>query len=144
MAQSEAGRNHSLTIKRPVQVTVIVTEEFKQELAEELQEAADNTQRRIEQMEFQGRRALADVQRTDLNQAMALRQQLEAEKKKYEALKKEMLDRLEEVKGLQLDSEYPRGTLEGVVEVKAGDNLFDKLSKAQVVIKDGVVQEIRE
>ena len=133
----------SLTVKRPVQVLAIVTEEFKQELVQELQENVDATQRRLEQMEFQGRRLLADVQRTNLNQAMALRQQLEAEKRKYEDAKKEVMDRLEEVTGLEIGSEFPRGLLESTVEVAEGDNLFEKLGNAQVIIKDGIIQEIR-
>jgi hypothetical protein len=134
----------SLVIKRPVQVTVITTENFKQDLLKELQESGDAVQRHIEQMEFQGRRALADLQRTNLNQAMALRQQLEAEKRKYEDMKKELEQRREEVEKLELGEEYPRGTLESEVTINPGDNLFEKLSQAQVIIKDGIVQEIRE
>ncbi|NIM07360.1 MAG: hypothetical protein GTN69_09770 [Armatimonadetes bacterium] len=144
MARDEQAAKISLTIKRPVQVMVIVTEEFKKELSQELQEAADNTQRRIEQMEFQGRRYLADVQRADLNQAMAVRQQLEGEKRKLEQVKKEVQERLEEVSGLEPGSEYPRGALESIVEIKPGDNLLEKLNNAQVIIKDGIVQEIRD
>jgi len=144
MAGPEQGAKTGLMIKRPVQVMVVVTEEFKKELVQELNEAAEAAQRRIEQMEFQGRRYLADVQRTNLTQAMALRQQLEAEKKKYEDAKKELLQRIEEIEGLELGSEYPRGTLESEVRIEAGDNLFEKLSSAQVVIKDGVIQEIRD
>ena len=134
----------SLTVKRPVQVIAIVTEQFKKELTEELQTAADDTQRRIEQLEFQSRRYVSDLQRSDLTQAMALRQRLEGEKQKHETLRKELLDRLGEVQGLAMDSEFPRGTIEGTVEVQPGDNLFDKVGKAEIVVKDGVIVEIRE
>ena len=134
----------SITVKRPIQVIAIVTEDLKKELMQELQEAADGTQQRIEQMEFQGRRYLADVQRTNLTQAMAVRQQLEKEKSKYEDVKKELQQRMQEVTALELDAEYPRGTLEGDVQLTVGDNLFEKLGRAQIVIKDGVIQEIRD
>jgi len=134
----------SLTVKRQVAVIAIVTEQFKQELTAELQEAADDTQRRIEHFEFQSRKYVSDLQRTDLTRAMALRQQLEAEKQKHETLHKELLDRLTEVKGLEMGSEFPRGTIEGTVEVAEGDNLFDKVGNAQIVVKDGVIIEIRE
>jgi hypothetical protein len=134
----------SIAVKRPIQVIAIVTEDLKQELMQELQEAADGTQQRIEQMEFQGRRYLADVQRTNLTQAMAVRQQLEKEKTKYEDIKKELQQRMQEVTALEIGSEYARGTLESEVEIAVGDNLFEKLGRAQVVIKDGVIQEIRE
>ena len=134
----------SIEVKRPIQVIAIVTEDLKKELMQELQEAADGTQQRIEQMEFQGRRYLADVQRTNLTQAMAVRQQLEKEKIKYEDIKKELQQRMQEVTSLELGSEYARGTLESDVEIDIGDNLFEKLGRAQVVTKDGVIQEIRE
>ena len=134
----------SITVKRPIQVIAIVTEDLKQELMQELQEAADGTQQRIEQMEFQGRRYLADVQRNNLTQAMAVRQQLEKEKTKYEDIKKELQQRMQEVTALEIGSEYARGTLESEVQIAVGDNLFEKLGRAQVVIKDGVIQEIRE
>ena len=134
----------SLTITRPITLRVIVTEEFKQEMEAELQEAADTTQRRIDQIDFQARRVLADLQRTDLNQAMQVRQQIEAEKDRHESAKKELLERAKQVRELELGSEFPRGTLEGTVEIKEGDNLYDKLAKTEIVIKDGIVVEIRE
>ena len=134
----------SLTITRPITLRVIVTEEFKQEMEAELQEAADTTQRRIDQIDFQARRILADLQRTDLNQAMQVRQQIEAEKDRHESAKKELLERAKQVRELELGSEFPRGTLEGTVEIKEGENLYDKLAKTEIVITDGIVVEIRE
>lgn len=134
----------SMTITRPIALRVIVTEQFKEEMAKELQEAADTTQRRIDQIDFQARRVLADLQRTDLTQAMQVRQQIEAEKGRQESVKKELLDRAKEVQELAMGTEFPRGTLEGVVDISEGDNLYQKLTGAEVVIKDGVVIEIRE
>lgn len=133
----------SLTVKRSVAVIAIVTEKFKEEVVAELREAVDATQQKIDRMEFQARRYLADVQKTDLNQAMAVRQQIEAEKQKHEALKKEFLDKITEIDGLEIGSEYPRGTMEGLGEIQEGDNLAEKLGKAEVVIKDGVITEVR-
>ena len=134
----------SLTVKRSISVQVIVTEEFKSELKEELQQADDATQRRIDQMEFQSRRFLADLQRSDLTQAMNARRQIEAERRRHEALKQDIQRQLEEAENLALGSEYPRGTLEGVVEVRAGDDLFKKITGSEIVVKDGVIVEVRE
>jgi hypothetical protein len=133
-----------LSIRRSIEVVVIVTDQFKQELKAELQLAAEEAQRRIEQMEVQSRRLLADLQRTDITQAMNARRQVEAERRRGDALKQDIQRQIEETDKLEIGSEYPRGTLEGVVEVNAGDNLIGKLTGAQVVVKDGVVIEIRE
>ena len=51
---------------------------------------------------------------------------------------------LDEADKLEIGSEYPRGTLEGLVEIKEGDSLFEKLGSSEIVIKDGVVVEVRE
>ena len=134
----------SLTVNRSIAVQVIVTEKFKEELKTELQAAADASQQRIDQMEFQSRRYLADLQRTDLSQAMNARRQIEAERNRQDALRQDIVRQLEEADKLELDSEYPRGTLQGVVELNEGDDLVQKLSAAQIVIKDGLIVEVRE
>jgi len=133
-----------ITVKRSIGVRVIVSEEFKAELNSELQEAATETQRRIEQMEMHSRRLLAELQRSDLSQAMQARKQIEAERQRHEALKQDIQRQLQEVDKLEIGSEYPRGTVEGVVELNQGDDLVQKLSGSQIVIKDGVIVELRE
>jgi hypothetical protein len=135
---------NSISVKRSIGVQVIVTEEFKQELKQELQEAAEETQRRIDRMEFHSRRVLADLQAADLTQAMTARRQIETEKRRHESLKQDLTRQIEEVEKLDLGSEYPRGTIEGVVELSEGDNLFEKLTGSQIVVKDGLVVEVRE
>ena len=134
----------SVTIKRSIGVQVIVTDTFKAELKAELQEAAEAAQRRIDQMDLQSRRFLADLQRTDITQAMSARRQIEAEKRRHEALKQDIQHQIEEAEKLEIGSEYPRGTLEGVVELRAGDDLIRKLTGSEIVIKDGVIVEVRE
>jgi hypothetical protein len=133
----------SVTVKRAISVVAIVTEKFKEEAQAELREGAEATQQRIDQMEFRSRRVLADLQRSDLTQAMAARRQFEAEKHRQEAIKQELLREADEVAKLELGTEYPRGTVEGVVEIKEGDDFTEKLAGCQIVIKDGAVVEIR-
>lgn len=134
----------ALTVRRSVAVQAIVTERLKEELKAELEEAIETTQHRIDQMEFQGRRFLADLQRTDLTQAMGARRQIEAERRRQEAIIEDLKKQIEEAEKLELGSESPRGTLEGTVDISQGDDLFKKLSASQIVIKDGIVVEVRE
>ncbi len=134
----------AITVRRSIGLRVMVTEEFKEELRNELQQAADETQRRIDQMEVQSRRFLSDLQRTDLTQAMQVRRQIEAERQRHTALKEEIQRQIEESAKLELGSEYPRGTIEGVVDLNVGDDLFKKLNGTEIVVKDGVIVEIRE
>ena len=52
-------------------------------------------------------------------------------------------DRIDEAKKLVLNTEFIQGPLEGPVTVKSGDNLYKKIGAAEILVKDGVVQEIR-
>ena len=134
----------SITVRRSIGVRVIVTDEFKKELEQELQQAASEAQRRIEQMDVQSRNVLAGFQRMDINQAMQARRQIEAERRRYDTLKQDVQRQIEEVGKLEIGSEYPRGTIEGEVEINEGDDLIKKLSGSEIVIKDNVVVEVRE
>ena len=133
-----------ITIRRSIEVVAIVTEQFKQELKEELQSAAEEAQRHTDQMELQGRRLLADLQRIDLTQAMNARRQFEVERRRADAVKQEIQRQLEDAEKLELGSEYPRGTIEGVTEINEGDDFVKKMTGSQIVVKDGVIVGIRE
>jgi hypothetical protein len=133
-----------VTVRRSIEVIAIVTEQFKQDLKAELQLASEEAQRRTDQMELQGRRLLADLQRTDLTQAMSARRQIETERRRADAVKQDIQRQLEEADKLEIGSEYPRGTLEGVTELNEGDDLVKRLTGTQILVKDGVVVGIRE
>ena len=133
-----------ICIRRPVAYVVLVTEKFRQEMEQELTAAAEQIQSQLEQIEFQARRYLADLQRTNLSQAMAVRDQIDAEKKKQEKVREEILARLEEIKKLTDGAEFVRGTFEGLAQVAVGDDLSQVLGGAAIVVRDNVVVEIRE
>lgn len=133
----------TLRLRQDVGLIFIVTEELKTHLLAEFQAAADDVQQQIDQFDFRARHALAELQRADLNRAMQARQQIDAEKRRLEAIKLEVQDRKKEIDGLKIGDEYPRGNIEGVVDVKLGDNLFEKLAGVQVIVKDGAVVDIR-
>ena len=134
----------SLRVRQDVGLIFIVTESLKRHLLEELQTAEQDVQQQIDQFDFRARHALAELQRADLNRAMAARQQIEVEKRRLDAVKAEVLEHKTEVENLPLNSEYPRGSIEGVVDVKVGDNLFEKLAGAQLIVRDGKIIEIRK
>ncbi|MBM3499003.1 MAG: hypothetical protein FJX74_10070 [Armatimonadetes bacterium] len=134
----------SVTVKRSVLLKAVVTEKLKQEVAEELQEAADEVARRIEELDTAGRRYISDLQRTDLQRAMALRGQVEGEKRRQQEVRDQLLQRREAVGQWELGSEVVRGTIEGVVEVNEGDNLAVLLGGAEIVVEDDLVKAIRQ
>lgn len=134
----------TLKLRQDVGLIFIVTEDLKARLKDEFKAAREDVQRQIDQFDFRARHALAELQRADLNRAMAARQQIDAEKRRLEAIKHELAEREGEIDKLEIGSEYPRGVIEGLVEISVGDNLFEKLAGYQLLVKDGVVTEIRK
>ena len=135
--------DNTLRLRQDVGLIFIVTADLKDRLLEEITAAQEEVGRQIDQFDFRARHALAELQRADLNRAMAARQQIDAEKRRLEAIKHELTDRAGEVEKLSIGGEYPRGTIEGLVDIAVGDNLFEKLAGVQLIVKDGVVIDIR-
>ena len=131
-------------VKRTVILRAIVTDELKQQVSEELQSAADEIEQRVAQLDFSTKAYITDLQRADLQRAMAVRKQIEAEKQKQNELRDAMLERKAQVAELENDQEVIRGTLESYVEINEGDDLAVLLGGTEIVTKDGLVTEIRQ
>ncbi len=134
----------SVTIRRNVLLRSIVTDKLRKELSEELQNAADEVDQRVQQLDFQTRAYITDLQRTNLQQAMAVRKQIEAEKHRQQELRDALLERKAQVEELEDGAEVVRGTLESYVELSVGDNIAEVLGGIEIVTKDDVVVEIRQ
>jgi hypothetical protein len=132
-----------MILKRQVVLKAIVTDKLKQSLISEVREAMGEVDEAQSELDRQSRRVMLELQRTDLNRAMAFRQQLDLEKKKQEDVKKDLQDRLAEYEALEMNTEFVRGLLEGTVEINQGDNLIEKMGQAEIIVKDDIVQEIR-
>jgi hypothetical protein len=70
-------------------------------------------------------------------------QQLEADQERLKAMKAELTWKVRELESTENGGEYPLQMLEGAVHVKIGDNLLERLSKCELLIKDWKVLEIR-
>jgi YlqD protein len=132
----------SITVQRPVVIKTIVTDSFKRLYIADLEDAIKRVEAIVQQIDVQSRRF--DLERQVTPQTRALRQQLELERARQEATSAELTARLREAQQLALNEEFTQGTLEGTVEVSVGDNLFDRISRTEVIVKDGIIMEIRE
>lgn len=134
----------SVTIKRDVILRAIVTEALKQQLDDEFTEAIEQVDLRITQLDIGARQYVTELQRTDIQQAMAVRQQIEAEKRRYRQAKDELIQRQRQVQQLEEGTEIIRGTVESEAEVSVGDNIQTALRGVEIVVRDDEVVEIRE
>lgn len=131
-----------LTVTRPVLIKAVVTEGFKRLYVQDLEDAIKRAEVILEQITTQIRRS--ELERQVSPQSRAIRQQLEVEHARQEAAKAELQMRLREAEALELNTEFTQGTVESLVEVSIGDNLFNKLGRAEILVKDGIILEIRE
>lgn len=132
-----------MLIQRKVYVKAIVTEQFKQDLLARLREAQLQVELSQQQLEYRGRKYLGDLEGKDPAQAEAFRRKLERQKQKREELKAKLAAELVAAESLDLGTEYQQATLDGLAEIGVGDDLTDKLRAAELVVKDGIVVEIR-
>ena len=133
-----------VTVKRNVILRAIVTDQLKQQVTRELQEAAEEVEQRVQQLDFSTKAYITDLQRADLQRAMAVRKQVEAEKQKQTELRDALLERKAQVIELENGTEVVRGALESYVEVNEGDDLALLLGGIEIVTKDDIVVEIRQ
>ncbi len=131
-----------ITVVRPVVVKAIVTDVFKRQYLSELEDTVKRLDAVIAQIDTQIRRT--ELERQITPQARAIRQQLEVERSRQEAARMELATRMKEAEALELQSEFSQGTVESTVDLNVGDNFFTRLARAEIVIKDGIVIEIRE
>jgi len=133
-----------LQIKQNIVVKVIVTEQFKKEYKAELERQLSSVE--IKAKEFKSSLARVVIENAGVGNSSyieSLKVRIEEERMLQEAIASELRGRIKEVGSLAIDSVYPYTMLEGLVEVKEGDNLMRKASAAEVVLKDGIVVSIK-
>lgn len=134
----------TVTLKRTVTIKAIVTEDFKNYLTYELETAIKDLQQKIQGMEQQGKALIDSLQSEgSSDQIKSIEQQLKLEKQQQQNVINDLTRRIEEAKGLQLDTEFVQGTIDGFVGVKVGDNLYQKLGALEIIVKDGIIQDLK-
>ena len=142
--------NTSLLLKRPVNVKVIVTTPWKEEMQQQLQAQISQIDNQTQQLDMQGQRAIAEIQKQSISPpGPEVTQQidniqLQVNQKKSELLerKNQFLQQMQQVQLLELDQEVVQAQMESFFRIEKGDNLVKKLN-VEIVIRDGIVEEIR-
>ncbi len=139
-----------LLLKRVVNVKVIVTPLWKEEIQQQLQAQINQTDQQLQQLDIEGQRAISAIQKQSLQPPgpQTIQQidniQLQVNEKKSELLeqKNQFLQNLQQVQFLELDQEVNQFQMEGFFRIETGDNLISK-TQVEIVLRDGIVEEIR-
>lgn len=140
----------NLLLKRPVNIKAIVTPRWKEEVQQQLQSQINLLDSQLQQLDMQGQRAIAEIQKQSLQPpgpqtAQQIENiQMQVNQKKSELLeqKNQQLQQLQQVQMLELDQEVNQGQMESYFRVELGDNLIRKMN-VEILLRDGVVEEIR-
>lgn len=138
-----------LLLKRAINIKVIVTPRWKEEVQAQLQSQINRLDGQLQQLETQGQRAIAEVQKQGAAEDPVVAQQISnidnqvnQNKSKILEKKNQALQQLQQVQMLEMDQEVGQGQLESFFTVKKGDNLVKKM-QVEILIKDGVIEDIR-
>lgn len=133
-----------LKINVPVQIKLILTEQTKQRITSEINGAIQQLQNELEQIEFQGKRALEDAEKQGGPQAVAaITGRINQERGMRLERREQAMQQLVQIQQTELGAEIPGGEMTTTVDVRVGD-IFDELVHAhEIILKDGVVAQIR-
>ncbi len=132
-----------ITVNLPVAWKAIVTEKLKEELVEEVMRSIGQLDIELQQLEFQAKRLLPEMEKQNLKRAMEVRRQFDEEKDKRRQAKERLQTQVREIQSLALGEEITRGTLERTVCLEVGMSL-EQMLKQEIVCKDGVIVELRQ
>lgn len=132
-----------MTLRVPVTVKAKVTEDLKTKIVDDLERQLEMVEKDLENLEFQGQRALAEQVKRDPHGLEPLRQQIEADKQNRMAFKMDVTAKLKRAKELTVGTEIPNGTLEQTVTVKVGDDL-EAIMGSEILLEDGKIVAFRQ
>jgi hypothetical protein len=133
-----------MKIIRPVQVKVILTEASKIELEKEYQDRLDQTKIELEQLRFQGKKVLHDAGKKGSDQIRVLQEKLRSEEKKKNEQIEHTQFQIEQLQLLPIGTEILHSTIDSEVQINVGDVWEDLMKNDEIIIKDGIIHEIRE
>lgn len=140
----------NFTLKRPVTIKAVVTPRWKEEAQQQLQAQINELDGQLQQLETQGQRAIAEIQKQSIQppgpqvaqQIENIQMQVNQRKSELLDQKNQILQQLQQVQFLEMNQEVNQGQIDGLFTLKKGDNLINKL-QVEILLRDGIVEEIR-
>jgi hypothetical protein len=133
------GGVHFMQLIRTVVVKQILTEQSKQKLLEKYFAGKLQMQKEYEQLQFE----LKKLEKAKKYQASALKTHFEKELKKRHDKEKLYEFQIEQLHMLPIGSELKEKEVQALVEVNVGDNWDEVTGQRTIIIKNGMIEEIR-
>lgn len=142
--------NSKLLLKRNTIIKAIVTPRWKEEVQQQLQGQINQLDTQLQQLEMQAQQMISELQKQSIQPpGPQIQQQIESVKMQANQRQREMLDQknqilqnLQQVQTLEMGQEVASGQMDSFFYLERGDDLIKKM-QVEVVLRDGVVEEIR-
>ncbi|WP_335960872.1 YlqD family protein [Halalkalibacter kiskunsagensis] len=125
-----------------VVIKQVLTKAKKASIIQQYEEGLIQYKREIDQLNFQLHRATKD--RVTKHEQQQLRARYNKDIKKREDSIQALSFKIQQINQLQIGTEIREGTAESIIEINEGDMWTGLGSMPEIIIKDGIVQEIRE
>ena len=133
-----------ITIRQPVTIKVVLTEDTKQAWLAELRRLVNSTIAELEELEFRSKQWLRDAEKQGEGAIQAAEVKIEQEKAQRIEQREQLIQQLTQIQQMDVGSEVANGTVETTVDVRVGDSWDAIVQGSEIVIKDGAVVEIRQ
>lgn len=121
-----------VSLKRNVILNVEITESFKNNLIKELDDNSALAKSKLKELDQQ-------LKLVNLNDQSGIKTELD----KLAQLLNQVPQQKESIQKMAVGAVFQQGVIEGTVTVKIGDNLYEKLNNLEILIKDGVIIDIK-
>lgn len=132
-----------IKVNVPIQVKVILTEQTKQAIIGDINRNIQQIQNELEQLEFQARKAMADAEKQGPQAVAGVQARINQERGVRMERREQMTQQLVQIQQSPINSEIGGGQIESTAEVKVGDEWENIVQGTEIVLKDGIVVEIR-
>jgi esterase/lipase len=147
-SEAPAGTAQSVQLKRQITVKSLVNDNFRAKASKELTDELALIDSQMAQLEAQYNQSIQQLERM-AQQGQNVGKQLdnlnrEAQERRNQlaALKIEVSTQLANLDKIANGAYIVTGMLENFVEVKIGDNIYEKIRNAEILVEDGIVKAI--
>ncbi len=153
--QTESGPTQSgiqlesVQLKRQVTVKTLVTDKFRERAQGELNNELKLIDTQLQQLEAQYQHSLQQLEKVAQQgqnvqkQLQQLNQEAQQRRSQLASLKMQVSQELGNLDKVENGQFVVTGLLESFVDIRPGDNIYEKMMNAEMIVEDGVVKSIR-
>ena len=140
--------NTTIQLKRQVTVKTKVTDNFRVRAKSELDNELKLIDTQLQQLEAQYQYSLQQLEKVAQqgqnvqNELQQLNQEAQQKRNQLASLKMQVSSELGNLDKIENGQYIVTGMLENLVDLKVGDNLYNTLQNAEILIEDGVITAI--